>query len=280
MEKALVFGCAGERSIAVLHQPAARVHQRGFVLVVGGPQYRVGSHRQFILLARRLALGGYPVLRFDYRGMGDGGGEARDFEQVGEDIRAAIDLLVAECPDVKDVVLWGLCDAASANALYAVGDARVRAQVALNPWVRTVAGEARAYLRHYYLQRLMSADFWRKVLRLDWGLRASVADLWRKARRARNGAGESADGQPQEALPDRMRRGFAAFSGPVLLVLSGNDLTAREFDDTVAASPQWRRWVAAERVRVHRIEAADHTFSCRAWRDEVADITLNWVGSW
>ena len=38
------------------------------VIVVGGPQYRAGSHRQFTLLARHIAAAGYPVLRFDARG--------------------------------------------------------------------------------------------------------------------------------------------------------------------------------------------------------------------
>src|SRR5690349_24048098 len=55
---------------------------RGVLLVVGGPQYRVGSHRQFALLCRRLAGRGVPALRFDYRGMGDADGAARTFESV------------------------------------------------------------------------------------------------------------------------------------------------------------------------------------------------------
>ena len=49
--------------------------------MVGGPQYRVGSHRQFTLMARAFAAAGYPVLRFDYRGIGDSEGESRGFER-------------------------------------------------------------------------------------------------------------------------------------------------------------------------------------------------------
>jgi len=52
----------------------------GVLIVVGGPQYRVGSHRQFLLLSRRLAAEGHPVMRFDYRGMGDASGAMRGFE--------------------------------------------------------------------------------------------------------------------------------------------------------------------------------------------------------
>jgi len=47
----------------------------------------VGSHRQFVQLARRLAKQGYPTLRFDYRGMGDSEGVYRSFENVGPDLQ-------------------------------------------------------------------------------------------------------------------------------------------------------------------------------------------------
>jgi alpha/beta superfamily hydrolase len=90
----------------------------GVLVVVGGPQYRVGSHRQFLLLSRRLASEGYPVMRFDYRGMGDGGGAMRSFEDVSADIGAAIEAFQRRCPSVRRIVLWGLCDAASAALLY------------------------------------------------------------------------------------------------------------------------------------------------------------------
>ena len=69
-EQALVLGCEGSSMIGVL-SGAGLPAGRGVLIVVGGPQYRVGSHRQFILLARHLADRGVPTLRFDYRGMGD-----------------------------------------------------------------------------------------------------------------------------------------------------------------------------------------------------------------
>ena len=67
------------------------------------------------------------ALRFDYRSMGDSPGETRDFLGVDADIAAAIDTLLAARPAIKRVVLWGLCDAASAALLYleATRDPRV-----------------------------------------------------------------------------------------------------------------------------------------------------------
>ena len=61
-ESAIAFACAGERLLGIVTRPQ-QAATTGVVIVVGGPQYRVGSHRQFVLLARDLAEAGYAVLR-------------------------------------------------------------------------------------------------------------------------------------------------------------------------------------------------------------------------
>ncbi len=282
LETPLTFPCRGENLSGILHGVEGDA-SRGVVLVVGGPQYRVGSHRQFVLLARALAAHGTPVLRFDYRGMGDSEGSLRDFADVGADIEAAIDALQGAMPSVDRVVLWGLCDAASAAAFYGWRDARVDGLVMLNPWVRTESGEAKAYIRHYYLQRLLAPAFWRKLLRLQWNPLASLGSLLSLARRARGGGrdagdnGLAADLPGDLDLPARMFHGLSRFGGRVLLILSGRDLTADEFRDLVAADERWRALLSSARVQRHDLAEADHTFSCRAWRDQVADWTNQWL---
>ena len=80
---ALRFRCADDaRGAPGRHtDPAACAGPRGVLIVTGGPQYRAGSHRQFVLLARFLAARGMAVLRFDYRGMGDSEGAPRDYRR-------------------------------------------------------------------------------------------------------------------------------------------------------------------------------------------------------
>ena len=73
-EHAIAFDCVEEQLLGVVSLPA-QASDIGVLVIVGGPQYRVGSHRQFVLLARYLAASGYPVLRFDVRGMGDSSGQ-------------------------------------------------------------------------------------------------------------------------------------------------------------------------------------------------------------
>jgi exosortase A-associated hydrolase 1 len=125
-EQALVFSAAGEQLLGIVAIPDMP-GDCGVLIVVGGPQYRVGSHRQFLLLSRRLATEGYPSMRFDYRGMGDSGGTRRDFYDVADDIAAAIEALQQTCSSVRRIVLWGLYDAASAALLYVqvTGDSRI-----------------------------------------------------------------------------------------------------------------------------------------------------------
>ena len=108
-ERALRFSCEESMLYGILSLPE-HVQCRGVLIVVGGPQYRAGSHRQFTLLARGLAAQGIPAMRFDYRGMGDSEGSARDFEDVGHDLRVAIDQFLVAVPGMTEVAIWGLCD--------------------------------------------------------------------------------------------------------------------------------------------------------------------------
>jgi uncharacterized protein len=274
-EAALVVPCQGDQLVGVLavpEQPAAR----GVLIVVGGPQYRAGSHRQFTLLARRLAQAGIASLRFDYRGMGDSSGALHSYEDIEEDIRSAVDALVERVPSVREVVIWGLCGAASAALFYAHTDRRIGGLVLVNPWVRTEAGLARARLRHYYGARLLQPQFWLKLLHGELNPFRAMRDFLRNAIRGLGSGQATLDGLV-DPVPVRMEAGLKKFDGPVLVVLSGKDLTAREFRDVVAGSAGWRALLDDVRVTKLELAEANHTFSKREWRDQLADWTADWV---
>lgn len=276
LEKPLTFQCAGETLMGILTQPrhGALI---GVVVVVGGPQYRAGSHRQFVLLGRTLAAAGYPVLRFDHRGMGDSGGGFRNFEQVGPDIDAAIAALRAACPDITRVVLWGLCDGASAALLYwhETRNPCVDGLVLVNPWVRSQASLARTQVKHYYARRLLQGEFWHKCLRGDWAMADSLRHLWRSLRLFVT----KSSGMPGEAMSfqTRMALAWQDFSASLLLVLSGQDYVAREFIEYTESTPAWSGLLDRPNVQRLDLPEADHTFSREVLQHELEQAVLEWL---
>jgi len=275
-ERVLGFQCGGELLPGILSQPEVP-RGLGVVIIVGGPQYRVGSHRQFVHLARHIAAAGYPCLRFDYRGMGDCAGALRNFEQVSEDIGAAVDALFRAVPGVQRAALWGLCDGASAALLYLADrpDPRVRGLALLNPWVRTVASQAQTRVKHYYLARLADPAFWRKLLRGGVGLKALTGLAGNL--RAAFGRGEAAAAAPRADYPTRMAQAWQAFEGRVLLMLSEHDYTAREFEVFSAGQPGWKQAFAARPPERVHLPGADHTCADPQARSDVESATARWL---
>lgn len=269
-ESVLQFDCAGESLVGIISHPATVAAAVGIIIVVGGPQYRAGSHRQFALLARALAAAGHAVLRFDCRGMGDSTGDAPGFENIDADIGAAIDGLQQACPEVGHVILWGLCDGASAALLYALrrADPRVCGLALANPWMQTAQAEAHAIVHTYYRQRLFNPAFWRKLIRGEINPLHKLTELlrhWRGARADTGGKGVA--GNMLDAL-QQLRL-------PLLLLLCRKDATAQAFlaqlalvDSKLLEQAHVRRKVFAE---------ADHTFARADWRRDAEIATIDWL---
>ena len=284
-ETGVVFPC-GECQLAGVVHGAREESSVGVLIVVGGPQYRVGSHRQFVHLARHLAARGVPAMRFDYRGMGDSAGDLSGFEHIGTDISSAIDAFQSECPAVTDIVLWGLCDAATASMFYAPGDPRVTGVILANPWVYSPQGAARAYLKHYYLQRLFQPEFWNKVFSGKYSPSSSLRSAREMISRAFGGQLPVAErdkdslditaatetkglADPESNLVARFAESLCAFEGSVLILLSSNDLTAAEFVDASSSNRELRKGLQRGNVVQTQLQNMDHTFSRGVWRAEV-----------
>lgn len=204
----------------------------GLLLVSGGNEVRSGPWGSQAQLAARIATAGFPVLRFDRRGVGDSEGENLGFTTSAPDIAAAVRAFRAHVPRLKKIVAFGNCDAAS--ALMLAGGAGCDALVLANPWTfdpepepeaaspeaETVPGPMPpSALRSYYLRRLFNPA---ALKRLFTG-KVKVGDM------AASLAQAAAPDNPPGALARDMAGGLGLFAGPVTILLAENDRTAQAF---------------------------------------------------
>ena len=160
MRRLIAFPCAGAALAGSLDESAGAT---GVLLVIGGSQTRIGSHRMYERLAKSLAEKGYPCFRFDRRGVGDSEGEDPGFKGSEADLLAAAAAFRNECPALTRLIGFGLCDGATALVLF--GDAAgLDGLILANPWlVETEAGEPPpAAIRQHYRKRLLSKAGWKK----------------------------------------------------------------------------------------------------------------------
>lgn len=272
-ETPIFIPCAGELLLGILSLPEQAANT-AVLIIVGGPQYRAGSHRQFVLLARALADAGYPALRFDYRGMGDSTGDPRNFEQIDEDIAAAIDALFQHAPQIERVVLWGLCDAASASLLYwlATKDPRVAGLCLLNPWVRSEQTLAKTRVRYYYGQRLLMREFWMKLLSGKIALKKTIKELILQAKYLL-GVGQHSH-KVKASFQSRMLQALNEFPGSISVILGGQDYTAKEFTiwlDQISSSNCSH---LSTKLVIQVLPEGNHTFSSMLLRNAVEASTV------
>jgi exosortase A-associated hydrolase 1 len=261
-QQASRFNCEGHSLVAVIEVPERPV-QRGVLVLNGGPQYRAGAHRQQTLLGRTLAQRGIPVMRFDFRGSGDSEGDPRHFDAVEKDIGAAIRQFQARLPQLEELVLWGIADGATAAMLYAHTDYRVGGLVVLNPWVRAPCADRSTPLPKPPA-RLGELEFWRKMAAPGINLAQSMLTVREQMRTTAR--------DPATPMPQRIVASLSCFEGPVLAILGGADPIGREFATMIV-----RYDLRCRRVNV---PGANHTFASRDWRDDVAQVSANWMSTW
>ena len=200
MRRLLTFECEGARLGATLDEGALPT---GILMVTGGTQTRIGSHRMYEKLARSLAGAGLSSLRYDRRGVGDSEGEDPGFRGSGPDIAAAAAAFRREAPNVGRLFGFGLCDGATALAFHG-GAAGLDGLILVNPWlVETESGTPPpAAVRRHYRDRLMSVDGWMKLLTGAVDLRKLASGLRRSADTAASGlAADTAAKLREKRLP-------------------------------------------------------------------------------
>lgn len=241
----ITFACEGETLVGTLDDAWG---EGGLLLVSGGNEIRAGAFAGQAQLAARVAAAGFPVFRYDRRGIGDSSGENRGFRDEEADIAAALAAFKSERPGLSRVVGFGNCDAASALMLN--GGGGCDALVLANPWTIEYDDGAppAAAIRARYAEKLRNP---KELVRLATG-KVSLRKLAGGLKRA------VSPPPPPTSLAEDMRAGLARFDGPVRLLIAERDRTGRAF---LAA------WDAGDR-RIARCPGGSHAFvepTARDW---------------
>jgi exosortase A-associated hydrolase 1 len=264
MRHLLTFGYDSETLAASLDGESGRV---GVLIVTGGTQTRIGSHRMFERLAASLAEAGYPCFRFDRRGVGDSDGLDAGFRGSSDDLCAAADAFRARVEGLEAVIGFGLCDGATSLALFG-GAANLSGMILVNPWLVEAEPDAPppAAIKHHYRQRLLSVEGWQKLLTGS----VSYKKLFKGVTKV------IADRRPS-GLAEEAGQGLATANLPIELILALDDATA------VAAADIWRsdtfaRHVSGLTTHTTVIETDSHTFARPRDAASLLSATLSALG--
>ncbi len=232
--------CESDTMIATL-DPA--VGESGLLIVSGGNEIRCGAHRGMALLAAGIAAGGSPVFRYDRRGIGDSTGSNRGFLHAREDLHAAVAAFRRAMPQLKRIVGFGNCDAASTLALFG-HDAGLDRVVLANPWIVEPSDDLppAAAIRQRYAERLRQPGEWRRLIR-------GQVDL----AKLRRGVAKLLAGPHDGELAGTVLNGIDAWGVCARIVLARGDATA------IAFAEASRR--AHCRFMIEAVDSDSHSFA-------------------
>ena len=261
MRRMIGFECQGDRLAGTLDKADGTT---GLIIVSGGNEIRSGAYGGQASMARHFAALGFPVFRYDRRGVGESEGINRGFESSADDIVAAIAAFRTEAPSIKRLVAFGNCDAATSLGLFHHA-LEIDTLLLANPWsVETSCADpdlptppSAAAIRARYVSRLKNP---RSLLDLVTG----KIDLKKLA----GGLVKAAQKDAPSSLAERLATALVASATPIHILISERDTTAMAF---MAA---WKSPLFAEarnKVAIASFDTASHSFADAASRQWLYD---------
>lgn len=291
----------GQQLVGILHLPDGGINGRPCILLLSpGVKMRVAPHRMYNKMAEAFVAEGFPVLRFDFAGLGDAEGEIEHAQlshvyhdiQLGRfvgDTRAALDWLQSG-HGITQFIAGGLCGGAITALLTAEHDPRIIGLLALGIPVVLDVGDAQRsahltrgeldQLREGYLRKLRDPRSWLRLLSFqsDFGV------IWKSFRRlfarAPTPAAPVAAGRPADNTNPRFAPAFFAMleSGrPMLHIFSGADRLAAEFQEKFQERHQQSLDRYRDRFELHVIDKANHILAYPDWFNEMLALSRAWL---
>lgn len=236
------------------------------ILVNGGAQTRVGSHRQYIKLSRSLAKKNIASLRFDLPGFGDHPGQCTDFLKVSRLLPDVCHQLLNAKPKIKRLILLGLCDGASAILLSKPFlPSNCIGFIVINPWLRQENTYAHTMLKDYYLKRLATADLWLNIFRGNFAVNTFYQDIrnlikksWQK-QKPYNQQKSVCNTPTLDNFTEIIKAHWQQSKQQIMVITAGQDLIANEFLNLCRSDKQYNTLL--ETADWRHANDANHTFA-------------------
>lgn len=247
------YDCGGSRVIATLDHGTKSV---GLIIVSGGNEPRNGAFNFQSRLARAVSLAGFPVLRFDRRGVGDSEGDNQGYLNSADDIASAAECLRREYPQINSLLAYGNCDAATGLVLHST--APFSALVLSNPWLfDTQDGRqlpSPAAVRERYKSKLRQPSEWRRIFTGGVSFRKLRAGLLHALRPVESSSNAA-----------RFRQSLTDCAKPTCILLADKDRTAQHCLAQLGDMPK------GSSIALETCSGADHAFSApehQLWLEE------------
>lgn len=252
MRRMIDFDCAGDHLAGTL-DPAAET--TGLLIVSGGNEIRSGAYAGQAAMASYFAHKGYPVFRYDRRGVGDSEGINGGFDGSSEDLAAAVMAFRQAAPHIGHLVAFGNCDAATALALFHAGSA-IDTLILANPWViEPAAGNdspappTAAAIRARYWARLKNPRSLLDLLtgKIDFGKLAG-------------GIAKAARREEASGLARRLAIALSECHKPTRILIAARDTTAMAFMGCWNGE-LFETIRAADHISLASLDTASHSFA-------------------
>ena len=273
-ERALLFG-DDKSLVGVLTDPPAGATSRkqGVVILNAGVLHRVGPNRVHVLLARSLAAAGFPVLRFDFSGIGDSARRAGNEPfsvKVAREAALALELL-SRSRGVSEFLLFGICSGADHGLQVARLDNRIVGAALIDGYNLP----SFLLLLHFYRNKLLNPRSWIRFLAgrsLTWGLLRTLT--------VEGGATRATLAQAESALPTRAEfvaqtLALADRGTELLLLYTGQSPAYYNYRKLLRR--KLGRLASRDRVRVERMADSDHVFTLAQNQSRLIDLVNTWA---
>lgn len=276
-ERAVAFG--RDRCLSgIVTEPEGDGAHAGVLLLNAGILHRVGPALLHVRLARALAGEGFPVLRFDFSGIGESEArsEAVPYEQrVVSEAQAGMDVL-GEL-GTRRFIVFGICSGADNGFRVALRDERVIGAVL--PAFLTFG--SRGYWIERYLGQLLTREFWLRAVKGGVDVPSTLRNAIQKLRSSpSSSAPEPGDESQFWKMPpiEKVRselRILAARRVQLFLIYSQG--SPAEFNYRKILLPEQRALGKEAPIEVMVVKHTDHTFSPLPHQQRIVNAVVDWT---